>query len=242
MPTSSPYPLRSDMSLGDIVNASPKLAAQLERLDLDYCCGGATTLADACDANGLDPRSVIVELEAHLDADDEPAPWAAMGAVALVGHLVSTHHRYLWDELPRLQALVDKVAGVHGERHPELADIAACFAAIRADVEPHLTNEERILFPAIEALFSGAEATAFGFGSIGNPISMMSRDHDDLGELLRRLRTLTADYTTPADGCASYDALFSGLQQLEADTHLHVHKENNLLFPQVLEREQQLTA
>jgi regulator of cell morphogenesis and NO signaling len=227
------------MSLGDIVNASPKLAAQLERLDLDYCCGGATTLADACEANDLDPESVIVELETHLGADDAPAPWASMGAVELVDHLVNTHHRYLWDELPRLQALVDKVVGVHGERHPELADIATCFAAIRADIEPHLLNEERILFPAIGQLVDAADLPAFGFGSIGNPISTMLREHDDLGELLRRLRALTTDYTPPADGCASYRALFSGLEQLEADTHLHVHKENNLLFPQVLEREQQ---
>ncbi len=242
MPTSSSYPLRSDMSLGDIVNTAPKLASLLERLDLDYCCGGATTLADACDANDLDSRSVIVELEAHLDADDAPAPWASMGAVELVDHLVSTHHRYLWDELPRLQALVDKVATVHGERHPELADIAACFAAIRNDIEPHLENEERILFPAIGELFGAAATPAFAFGSIGDPISTMMREHDDLGGLLRRLRTLSADYTPPADGCASYDALFSGLEQLEADTHLHVHKENNLLFPQVLEREQQLMA
>jgi regulator of cell morphogenesis and NO signaling len=95
-----------------------------------------------------------------------------MGAV---DHLVSTHHRYLWDELPRLQALVDKVMGVHGE-------------------------------------------------------------------LLRRLRALTTDDTPSADGCASHSVLFSGLEQHEADTHLHVHKENNVLFPAVLETEQALDA
>jgi regulator of cell morphogenesis and NO signaling len=230
------------MSLGDIVNAAPKLAPQLELFDLDYCCGGATTLADACAANDLDPESVIVELEAHLGTDSAPASWASMDAVELVEHLVSTHHRYLWDELPRLQALVDKVVGVHGDRHPELVDIAACFAAIRADIEPHLLKEEQILFPAIGQLVDATDLPTFGFGSIGNPISMMLREHDDLGELLRQLRTLTSDYTPPVDGCASYRALFSGLEQLEADTHLHVHKENNLLFPQVIELEQQLTS
>ena len=215
------------------------LAAQLERLDLDYCCGGAAALADACLANGLDPEAVVIELGAHVSADAAPAPWSSMGGVELVDHLVDIHHQYLWDELPRLQALVDKVLGVHGDRHPELADIAACFGTIRADIEPHLTKEEQILFPAIGDLFTAAETPTFGFDSMGDPISMMLREHDDLGELLRRLRALTTDYTPPADGCASYSALFSGLEQLEADTHLHVHKENNLLFPKVLERERQ---
>jgi regulator of cell morphogenesis and NO signaling len=227
------------MSLGEVVNAYPALAVQLERLDLDYCCGGATTLAAACEANELDPRAVVIELAAHINGDAAPAPWSSMGTVELVDHVVDTHHRYLWDELPRLQALVDKVLGVHGDRHPELADIAACFGAIRADIEPHLTNEEQILFPAIVELAEADETPTFEFGSIENPISMMLREHDDLGETLRQLRSLTTDYIPPGDGCASYSALFAGLEQLEADTHLHVHKENNLLFAQVTELEQQ---
>jgi regulator of cell morphogenesis and NO signaling len=230
------------MSLGEVVNAYPALAAHLERLELDYCCGGTTALADACRVNELDPEAVVIELAAHISADAAPAPWSSMGAVELVDHIVDTHHRYLCDELPRLQALVDKVLGVHGDRHPELADIATCFGAIRADIEPHLTKEEQVLFPAIGQLADADEIPAFGFGSVGNPISMMLREHDDLGELLRQLRSLTTDYTPPADGCASYSALFAGLEQLEADTHLHVHKENNLLFPQVIELEQQRTS
>ena len=62
----------------------------------------------------------------------------------------------------------------------------------------------------------------------------MLRDHEELGALLLPLRASTNDYTAPDDGCASYRALFDGLAQLEADTHLHVHKENNVLFPRVV--------
>jgi len=234
--------LDPDTSLGAIVNAYPSLARQLGRLDLDYCCGGERSLADACRTNELDPRAVLIELVAHVGDDDAPAPWSSMQVGELVEHVVSTHHRYLWDELPRLQALVDKVLGVHGDRHPELVDIARCFSLIRADIEPHLTKEERVLFPAIQQLADASADATFGFGSIGNPISMMLREHDDLGGLLRELRSLTDDYTPPADGCGSYAALFSGLEQVEADTHLHIHKENNVLFPQVIELEQQRTS
>ena len=75
-----------------------------------------------------------------------------MTADALVGHLEATHHRYLWDEMPRVTALVDKIVTVHGGRHPELVDVAACFAKVRADLEPHLMKEERALFPMIREL------------------------------------------------------------------------------------------
>jgi regulator of cell morphogenesis and NO signaling len=67
---------------------------------------------------------------------------------------------------------------------------------------------------------------------------MMMAEHDRAGELLATQRRLTADYVAPVDGCASYRALFAGLAELEADTHLHVHKENNVLFPAVVAMEQ----
>lgn len=99
-----------------------------------------------------------------------------------------------------------------------------------------------MLFPAIQQLADASEELMFEFGSIGNPISVMLREHDEVGGLLRELRSLTNDYTPPVDGCASYAALFAGLEQVEADTHLHIHKENNVLFPQVMELEQQRSS
>jgi regulator of cell morphogenesis and NO signaling len=79
-----------------------------------------------------------------------------------------------------------------------------------------------------------APGPAFPCGSIRNPIRVMLAEHDTAGELLATLRSLTGGYVTPADGCASYQMLYAGLAELEADTHLHIHKENNVLFPAVV--------
>ena len=98
-------------------------------------------------------------------------------------------------------------------------------------------KEERVLFPMIRELAAATEMPDFHCGTLRNPISVMLGEHDRAGELLAQLRSLTSDYTPPADGCASYGALFDGLKRLEADTHLHVHKENNLLFPAVVAME-----
>lgn len=228
-------------SLGDIVTRYPSIARNLEARGLDYCCGGATSLEHACLDLGLDPEIVASELD-NATLDEPPAAWSTLGPVELVDHVESTHHRYLWDELPRLSALADKVLGAHGARHPELADVRACLAELRSDLEPHMTQEEQVVFPAIRELTSAHEAPSFRFGSIGHPISALLREHDAVGELLRTLRELTSDYSTPADGCPSYQALYTGLAELEADTHLHVHIENNALFPAVLGMERRLSA
>jgi regulator of cell morphogenesis and NO signaling len=221
--------LTTTATLAELVTATPSAARVLERFGLDYCCGGRQQLADACADHALDPTEVLGALAALAPAP-EPA-WATMGPAPLVDHLEATHHAYLHTDLPRLGALVKKVAAVHGARHPELQAVEATYGELRADLEPHLLKEELVLFPMVRQLAAGSAGPC---GSAQNPISVMLAEHDRVGEILEQLRRLTNGYSVPADGCASFRALYEGLAELETDTHLHVHKENNVLFPAVL--------
>jgi regulator of cell morphogenesis and NO signaling len=227
-------------TLASIVDADPAAARILERHQLDYCCGGQRTLDQACADRGIEANRVQAELDASPGG--APAEWADLDPAALVDHLESTHHRYLHDELPRVAALTRKVVGVHGDRHPELRAVASTFDELQAELEPHLRKEERVLFPMIRELTEAPVAPSFPCGLVESPIRVMLLEHDRAGELLAALRELSAGYQPPADACASYRALYRALEELEADTHLHVHKENNVLFPAVLELERERTA
>lgn len=218
--------------IGELAVRSPRLAGVLDRLGLDYCCHGDRTLEAACTEVGLDTGAVIAELRAVPDPG-EPEEWAHLDPAALCDHIESTHHRYLHDELGALDGLADKVEAVHRERHPELVEVRALVAALRADLEPHLAKEEQVLFPAIRALASGAQRH-FPFGTIANPIRVMRAEHDGAGDLLARLRTVTDAYRIPDDACTSYRSLYQRLEAVERDTHVHIHKENNVLFPAAL--------
>lgn len=142
-----------------------------------------------------------------------------MTLTELTEHLESTHHVYLKKTLPRLVALMDKVHQAHSPRHPELTRLQTVVENLRADLEPHLLKEEQILFPLIRQL----EAAQ-------GPIRVMRSEHDGAGELLKEMRTLTNVYVVPKDGCQSFQLLYEGLKELEEDTHLHIYKENNILF------------
>jgi len=228
----------STVSLADLVTARPDLAPALETLGLDYCCGGGRSLAEACSAAGLEPDEVIGQL------GDQPivetVDWVSMSPLELVDHVESVHHTYLTEALVRLSTLMDRVLDVHGANHPELAEVAAVLRDLRADLEPHLMKEEQILFPMIRELFGVDETPAFHCGTLQNPITAMGIEHDRAGALLARLRSLTSVYTPPRDACGSYQALYAGLAELEADTHLHIHKENNVLFPAAVAEEMRL--
>lgn len=233
--------IESHLTLATIVTAEPATAAVFERLGIDYCCGGNQRLDDAVAAAGLDLGATIGMLDETVGLSDLPeVEWASLAPGALADHIESTHHAYLHEELPRLCALAEKVATVHGERHPELAEVFRLTWELRQDLEPHLMKEERVLFPLIRSLGGDDEAPAFHCGSVQQPIQVMLMEHDRTGELLTELRAAARGYVVPDDGCGSYRALYEGLAQVEADTHLHVHKENNILFPAAIAAEGQV--
>jgi regulator of cell morphogenesis and NO signaling len=225
--------IESHRTLGDLVIERPYLAEVFDRLGIDYCCAGARSLRDACAEAGLDVDELQLPVEPPHGAAAGTHDWTALDLAALTVHIETTHHASLHRELPRLAALADKVATVHGDRHPELAAVRDTLAELHSDLDPHLEREEEVVFPMIRAL-SRSEPRG---SSVQTPIALLLTEHDRAGELLRTLRRQTGGYSTPPDGCASYRAFYDGLAELEADLHLHVHKENNRLFPAAIEVE-----
>jgi regulator of cell morphogenesis and NO signaling len=219
-------------SLGALVAESPARARVFDQLGLDYCCHGDRSLAEATLAAGLDPDAVVAALAAAtpvMTASVMTAAPIAGDPAALIDDIVNGHHTFLREELPALVALAAKVQEVHGRRHPELAAVHRLVVDLQGDLEPHMLKEERILFPAIRLLVEGERQ--FGFGAIDNPIRMMRLEHEQAGDLLAELRRTTGGYAVPTDGCTSYEALYRRLEHVEEDTHVHIHKENNVLFP-----------
>jgi regulator of cell morphogenesis and NO signaling len=229
--------IATDTLVSTLVLEEPSRARVFERFEIDYCCGGKTPLATACADRGLDVDVVLAALEASSDEGNDEVDWSAASVAELCAHIVDHHHAYLRDELPRLRQLVDKVARAHGDHHPDLIDVETTFIALASELKQHMVKEERILFPDCIALEEGA-AVEFPFGSVENPIGMMLHEHEDVAAGLARLRALTNGYEPPSDACNSYRAMLDRLQTLEADTHRHVHKENNILFPRAVALEE----
>ncbi|MFQ5551275.1 MAG: iron-sulfur cluster repair di-iron protein [Gemmatimonadales bacterium] len=214
--------------VGSMVAALPARARVFEAHGIDYCCNGKIPLAEVCTIKGIDAAAVIAELESvTAEGFDGPDP-ASMTLTELADHIEATHHVFLRNELPRLRKLIDTVVGVHGAEHPWLADVRATFSDLVAELEPHMMKEEQILFPMIREIDGGT--AAFPAESVRAPISVMEHEHDVAGAALLRLRTLTSDYTPPQNACNSFRVMLDGLHALETDTHMHIHKENNVLF------------
>lgn len=227
-----------DSTLADLVIEDGRRSRVLERFDLDYCCNGHQTLGEAITAAGLEETKVVSALDLPPAPASEQPKMPAENA-ALAHEIVDTHHAYMWEEMPRLKALVEKVHGVHGDRHPELAEVLSIYTEAVAALDPHMTTEERVVFPAISRMERTGEPVCDG--SFAGQIDELRAEHDAVGDLFKRLRAATNAYAVPEDACNSYRMMLEGLEHMERDLHEHIHKENNVLFPRVLELEQQVS-
>lgn len=229
--------LNLQSTVGEWVADKPRRAMALEKLGLDFCCGGRRSLEDACLALQLDPAEVVAILaRTGGETPSTETDWRQRSLTALCDHIEQTHHTLLREQLPRLDALAQKVAAAHGERRPAYVTLAQEYPTFRAELEAHMMKEERLLFPAIRALEAGSSPQLCHRGDITAPLRAMEAEHDAAGEALRHFNTLTDGYQPPADACGSLLALLDGLAALETDLHLHIHKENNLLFPRTRAR------
>jgi regulator of cell morphogenesis and NO signaling len=239
--------LDPNATVRDFAISMPNATRLFEQLGIDYCCGGARSLRDACTQVGMNTEDVMRRLQENQVFPVEPgtasAPDTSEGLRALVEYIVARHHGYLKQEIPRIQQLLRKVIAVHGKGHSELLEIQQTFLSMADELTAHMMKEERILFPYVvelEAAVKGGTAPRKPmFGTVSNPVHMMELEHDSAGAALKALREASHGYSAPEDACFSYKTLYSALQEFEADMHQHVHLENNVLFPGAIELEQQ---
>lgn len=235
------------VTIGEMVVADYRKAEVFRKYGIDYCCGGKKTVSEVCLSKGLDPQSIqeeLAELDKKPDTADQDFNNRALDVLA--DHIVRRHHGYVAAALPMLHELTAKVARVHGERHPELLDIARHFEAVAGELRMHMQKEEQVLFPYItkmvEAQRESLPAPRPFFGTIENPIRIMEAEHETAGEGMEAIRRLSGDYTPPEGACTSYRVLFAKLDEFEQDLHQHVHLENNILFPKSIALEKVLFA
>ena len=227
--------ITSETTVGEIVRAFPARSRIFENLGIDYCCGGKKPLAEVCRAKNLDPATVVAMLAALDGAtDNSSANPDAMSLTELCDHIEEFHHAYLREELPRLDFMTRKVAAVHGDHEPRLLEVRRVFESFNAELTTHTQEEDKTIFPAIRKLETTNGDPAPTAAKLKDSLTKLESEHDSAGAALERLNALTDSYTPPEWACNTFRALYDGLAKLEKNTHQHVHKENNVLFPRAL--------
>ena len=237
----------SETKVNEIALSSPAARHILEDAGIDYCCGGGKSLRDACARANVQADQLLWQLRQNSEkVSSEESRWERAPLAELTKHIRERHHQYVRDAIPHLRALLAKIREKHGSGHRELGEIEKLFGDVAREMLMHMQKEEQILFPSIDAMEraangNGAVEPPF-FQTVKNPIYSMMQEHDSAGALVRQIREQSSGFKAPADACTSYQAAYQGLVEFEKDLHLHVHLENNILFPRAVELEATVAA
>jgi len=232
--------------IGELVAQDYRKAAVFQSNGIDFCCQGNRTIEDACNKKGLIPENLIKELNAiGKQQTGNDINYQSWPIDLLADYIEKTHHCYVTEKIPILKPYLEKICKVHGSQHPELLEIKDEFFAGADELTNHMRKEEMILFPFIRSLANSKQKNqaivSAQFGTVENPIHMMMEEHDVEGKRFRKIAALSNDYITPVDACNTYKVTFAVLKEYEDDLHLHIHLENNILFPKAIALEQELS-
>jgi regulator of cell morphogenesis and NO signaling len=233
-----------ELTVGEIAAKDIRKAQTMKRLGVDFCCGGNRTINQAAAEAGIPAEDLQKALkETEYSAPDVNLAFDKWDADFLINYIYTRHHNYYYDTRENILQLAIKVRQVHGQNHPELVKLTELIEKLFRELNIHFYKEENVLFPYIEELVVFKKEGTRPRSQISlaqGPLAMMHMEHEEAGDILKEMRSITNDYLVPDNACSSFRLLYTELKDLENDLHQHIHLENNILFPKAMQLEKEL--
>lgn len=238
--------ITKDTIIGDVVAKDYRAASVFDKVGIDFCCQGNRSIAEACEEINIDADKIIKDVnEAMTQRNQGGIDYRAWPLDLLADYIEKKHHRYVTQMIQEIPPYLEKIVRVHGDSHPELAEVEKQFKISMGELSKHMKKEEILYFPLVRKMVNAKNTNTPmtpTMNSAKELIATMLQEHDHEGERFREISRLTNSYTLPEDGCNTYKITLEMLKEFQEDLHLHIHLENNILFPKSLEIEEELVT
>ena len=233
-----------DKTVAELVTENIKNAHVFNKYGIDFCCGGGEKLEVACKRRSVNMEDIERDLLKSYNTGSLEYKYNSWELDFLADHIVNVHHQYVEESIPLLLHYCLRVVRSHAKDRPELLEINSLVHKLADELKTHLRKEELILFPFITKMVNAEKENTRlerpPFGTSGNPVKMMEEEHEIAGELIRKIADLSDNFTPPEGACNTYKAFYSKLDEFEKDLYLHIHLENNILFPKAIALEKKV--
>jgi regulator of cell morphogenesis and NO signaling len=226
-----------DCTVAELALGFPQSLKILRLYELDYCCEGKKPFREACTQHHLDALSVWhqIQKELPIPAGNQAQRFDRWDLPLLLDFIIQNHHEYLRIALPQLMELIEKVTLIHGPEFSELTEIQHHVSLLAEELLDHMPKEEEIIFPAIRRLATSPLSSSQSplLANTCMSISVLEREHYNITDAIKLLRSLTNQYQPPQNACPTFQITYRLLEELDDDLVQHIHLENNIVFPKV---------
>ncbi|HEX3079468.1 MAG TPA: DUF542 domain-containing protein [Puia sp.] len=235
-----------ECSISDIVKKDFRTADVFKKYQISFCCGGAMSLKEACDAKGIDPDRISAELKESARRITIPnsLPFDEWKIEFLIDFITHIHHTYIYRVIPPLSAELESFTVSHKAKYPELTRVAELFAALSETLLIHSKHEDEIIFPYIRQIES-ARQTREPYGklfvrTLRKPLHLLEKEHRRIEEMLNSLDLITANFTAPDGSCLQYHIYYKRLEEVYNQLIQYKYLEQTLLLPRAMAIEREL--
>ncbi len=217
--------ITNESIVAEIVTDIPLSADIFRKYGIDFCCGGNISINEAVKNKKVDAETLIDEINELQNHDQGNINVKFLDAPSLIQYIQSRYHETIREEFKNLSPYVTKIAKVHGPNHPFLIQLQDLYRQYRDGMLEHMAQEDEHDFPALIKLSRGEQVD-----HSSDIIQSLVGDHTQTGQLLEDMRELTNQYQPPSEACQTWRLVYHRLENLERETHEHVHLENHVLF------------
>lgn len=232
------------VTLDELAIRIPASIQLFEKYGLDYYQNGRQTLREACESAQLTFEHIDLELsqlhEATRTLED-------LSADRLIDYLNGRYHFGEKELLHAIQTAMQQLLhSTDGELYRKLMRMDLLFKRLSVQLTAHCQKEDELFFPWMRKLIvlhrsKSAHVMSEIRGFISSPVTLLESEHGETLELLGEIKKIADNYATAPSDPSAYVTLMNDLKAFETDLHMHLHIENNILFPKLIELEEELT-
>ncbi|MFC3414315.1 DUF542 domain-containing protein [Algoriphagus hitonicola] len=229
----------TDKTIADLVTADFRAAFVFRAFGIDYCCDGSKTISEYCTDNDLSSKEIYDSLsEAYTRPLEQNFDFKFWPLNLLATYIETKFHKLAKKQVPLIKAALERGIRRHGKGFLQLHEISLIFDQAAEELAQHLKREELILFPYIKKVFKNNETRQLmlskDFSKIQRDIENLMLDHEQEGEYLTQIRSITDNYSLPEDSPKSIQLIYSLLEEFDLSMQKHMHLERNILFEETL--------
>lgn len=229
----------TDKTIAELVTEDFRAAFVFRAFGIDYCCDGSKTISEYCTDTDLNQKEIYDALkEAYTRPLEQNFDFKFWPLNLLATYIETKFHKLAKKQVPLIKAALERGIRRHGKDFLQLHEISLIFDQAAEELAQHLKREELILFPYIKKVFKNDETRHLllskDFSKIQRDIENLMLDHEQEGEYLTQIRSITDNYSLPEDSPKSIRLIYSLLEEFDLSMQKHMHLERNILFEETL--------
>jgi regulator of cell morphogenesis and NO signaling len=221
--------------IGMIVAADINTAAIFNYYEIDFYSKGNRTLEESCIDGNVPIVPLLDDLSKTVVQEKRGRNFLRMSVKDLAHYILQNHHRYAENRLIFIKHALTNILKEYDDERQILNPVKKAFEDLSLQLTVQMSYEEFLIFPSLEKIGKKNRFNSITAGrTVVDHIEYMKGESSRQLEKLIMLRAVSEGYTAKGRDETLYEIAYSAMKELESDLKIHMHLENNILFPKVI--------